>query len=62
MTYRLLPVIDHTTGALQASVSVLLTISYGVIATQWGLLDQASGKKVSTLCVKMFLPALLFSE
>lgn len=49
-------------GALQASLSVLLTISYGVIAAQFELLNSASAKEISKLCVKMFLPALLITN
>ena len=49
-------------GALQASLSVLLTIGYGVIAAQFDLLDGPSAKKLSTLCVRMFLPALLITN
>ena len=46
-------------GALQASVSVLLTIFYGVLTAQFGLLSQRAAKEVSGMCVKLFLPALL---
>jgi len=46
-------------GAVQASVAVLLTISYGVIAAQFNLLTQASAKDISKACVRLFLPALL---
>lgn len=49
-------------GALQASISVLLTISYGVIAAQFDLLNGDSAKQVSRLCVRMFLPALLITN
>ena len=49
-------------GALQASLSVLLVISYGVLATQFDLLDKASAKKISTVCVRLFLPALLITK
>ncbi|EFQ27464.1 membrane transporter [Colletotrichum graminicola] len=49
-------------GAIQASLSVLLTISAGVIAAQLGLLDDASSKKISTFCVRMALPALLITN
>ncbi|KAI9778764.1 MAG: hypothetical protein M1816_003900 [Peltula sp. TS41687] len=49
-------------GALQASVAVLLTISYGVAATQFNILHERSAKEISKLCVKMFLPALLISN
>jgi predicted permease len=46
-------------GAIQAAVSVLLTIFYGVLAAQFNLLSGKSAKEVSNLCVRMFLPALL---
>ena len=46
-------------AGLQASFSVLLTIFYGVLATQFRLLDGPSAKKLSQLCVKILLPALL---
>ena len=49
-------------GALQASLSVLLVISYGVIASQFNLLKGSTTKQISTLCVRMFLPALLFTN
>ncbi|KAK1673987.1 membrane transporter [Colletotrichum godetiae] len=49
-------------GAFQASLSVLLTISAGVIAAQYGLLDDRSSKKISTFCVRMALPALLITN
>ncbi|OHE90923.1 membrane transporter [Colletotrichum orchidophilum] len=49
-------------GAFQASLSVLLTISAGVIAAQYGLLDDGSSKKISTFCVRMALPALLITN
>ncbi|KAI9819019.1 MAG: hypothetical protein M1826_001234 [Phylliscum demangeonii] len=49
-------------GGLQASVSVLLTIAYGVVATQFGILRDSSAQDISKLCVRMFLPALLVSS
>ncbi|KAI4207890.1 MAG: hypothetical protein LQ348_000388 [Seirophora lacunosa] len=49
-------------GALQASVSVLLTIGVGVLASQFNILNQGSTKEVSTLCVRIFLPCLLISN
>ena len=49
-------------GALQASLAVLLTISYGVIAAQWKLLDGHSATSISKICVRMFLPALLITK
>ncbi|KAA8617437.1 Membrane transporter [Pyrenophora tritici-repentis] len=47
------------TGAIQASISILLTIGFGVAAAQCNLLSPSSAKEVSKLCVRMFLPALL---
>jgi predicted permease len=38
---------------------VLLTIFYGVLTAQFGLLSQRAAKEVSAMCVKLFLPALL---
>ena len=49
-------------GALQASLSVLLVIFYGVLASQFQLLDGPSAKKISTVCVRLFLPALLITK
>jgi len=49
-------------GALQASISVLLTIFYGVIAAQFNLISEASAKDVSKACVRLFLPALLITN
>ena len=49
-------------GALQASLSVLLVISYGVIAAQFNIIEGDSTKKISTLCVRMFLPTLLVTN
>ncbi|KAJ9627905.1 hypothetical protein H2203_003124 [Taxawa tesnikishii (nom. ined.)] len=46
-------------GALQASVAVLLTIFYGVLTAQFGLMSEGTAKDVSKACVKLFLPALL---
>lgn len=49
-------------GALQASLSVLLVIFYGVLAAQFDLLDNASAKKISQMSVKLFLPFLLITK
>ena len=49
-------------SALQASWSVLLVIGYGVLAAEFKLLDGPSTKKISTVCVRMFLPALLITK
>ena len=49
-------------GSLQACVAVLLTIGYGVVATQYQILRESSARDISKLAVKMFLPALLLSN
>lgn len=49
-------------GAIQASLSVLLVMSYGVIAAQFNLLEGNTTKQISSLCVRMFLPALLITN
>jgi predicted permease len=49
-------------AAVQASLSVLLVISYGAIAARLGLLNPNNGKAISKICVKMFLPALLLIQ
>ncbi|OTA64514.1 hypothetical protein K449DRAFT_392582 [Hypoxylon sp. EC38] len=46
-------------GAVQASLSVLLTISCGVVAAQFGLVTTEAAEQVSRLCVKVLLPCLL---
>ncbi|BCS25111.1 Auxin Efflux Carrier superfamily [Aspergillus puulaauensis] len=46
-------------GALQACVSVLLTLSYGVAARKFGLIQRSSIHDVSGLGVKVLLPALI---
>ncbi|KAI1164883.1 auxin efflux carrier [Nemania serpens] len=49
-------------GAVQASISVLLTIFSGVVAAQFGLLSTGAAEEVSKLCVKLLLPCLLISN
>ena len=48
--------------ALQASISILLIIVYGVLASQFKLLEGLASKQISVLCVRMFLPALLMAN
>ncbi|KAF2760994.1 hypothetical protein EJ05DRAFT_417025, partial [Pseudovirgaria hyperparasitica] len=48
--------------AVQAGLSVLLVISYGVLAARFKLLDQGNAKAISKICVRMFLPALLITK
>lgn len=49
-------------GALQASLSVLLTLLYGLIAAKYQFLKESSAKDVSKLCVNMFLPMLIVTN
>jgi len=49
-------------GSLQASFSVLLTLSYGVLAAHLGMVNSTTAKDVSALCTNMFLPALLITN
>lgn len=49
-------------AALQASLSVLLTIFVGVVAVQFDLISEPASKEVSKLCTKLFLPALLVTN
>lgn len=46
-------------GALQASISVLLTICYGVAAQRVQLMRKESIDDMAGLGVKLFLPALI---
>ncbi|KAL2841320.1 auxin efflux carrier [Aspergillus pseudodeflectus] len=46
-------------GALQACVSVVLTLGYGVLTRHFGLIQTSSIHDVSGLGVKVFLPALI---
>jgi predicted permease len=56
------PLLSSFVAAIQASLSVLLVISYGGIAARLGLLNSQHGKAISKICVKMFLPALLLVQ
>ena len=49
-------------GAIQASLSVLLVISYGVIAAQFDILKGDSTREISTIRLRMFLPSLLITN
>ncbi|KAK3984511.1 auxin efflux carrier [Cladorrhinum sp. PSN332] len=49
-------------GAIQASLSALLVISYGAFAAWLKLLDRKSSKPISKVCVRLFLPALLITK
>ena len=54
--------LDSFLGAVQASLSVLLVVFYGGIAAHFNLIDRASTKPISKLCVRMLLPALLITK
>lgn len=54
--------LDSFLAAVQASLSVLLVIFYGGLAAHLNLLDSASTKAISKICVRMFLPALLIVQ
>lgn len=50
------------TGALEGSISVLLTLLAGYIVARRGMVDRSSVHKVSNLCSKLFLPMLIITE
>jgi predicted permease len=52
-------VVTPLLGALQACVSVLLTMSYGVAAQRLRLIQESSINDMAGLGVKLFLPALI---
>ncbi|KAI0851392.1 membrane transport protein-domain-containing protein [Daldinia vernicosa] len=56
------PLLVSFLGAIQASLLVLLTISYGVIAAQFGLVTTDAAREVSHLCVTVLLPCLLITK
>lgn len=49
-------------AAVQASLSVLLVIFYGALIARFKLLDSSTGRTLSKVCVKVFLPALLLTK
>lgn len=49
-------------GAVQASLAVFLTISYGVVASRLSILNESSSRDISKMCVRLFLPALLVTN
>ncbi|KAL5325577.1 hypothetical protein ACEPPN_006705 [Leptodophora sp. 'Broadleaf-Isolate-01'] len=49
-------------AAIQASLSVLLVIFYGGLSAHLNLLSSTTGKAISKICVKVFLPALLLTK
>ncbi|KZS91969.1 hypothetical protein SISNIDRAFT_456162 [Sistotremastrum niveocremeum HHB9708] len=49
-------------SSFQSSLSVLLTLSYGLVAAKYKLLSPAASSQVARLCIQLFLPALLFTS
>ena len=49
-------------AAGQASSSVLLVAFYGVVSAETDILDAAATKRISALCVRILLPALLLTR
>ncbi|KAF2403407.1 hypothetical protein EJ06DRAFT_546668 [Trichodelitschia bisporula] len=52
--------INTFAAAIQASLSVLLVISYGAAMAHFSLMTPAAAKTMSKASIKIFLPALLF--
>ena len=49
-------------GALQGTISVLLTLLSGYVASQLGLLDPHTIHRLSMLCSNLFLPCLIITQ
>ncbi|KAA8913486.1 auxin efflux carrier [Sphaerosporella brunnea] len=56
------PIAISALGAFQAAFSVLLTLCYGVLAARLDMIDARTARNVSSLCVNMFLPALIVTK
>jgi predicted permease len=54
--------VESFLGAIQASLSVLLVISYGGLAARLKLIDRKDTRAISRMCVRIFLPALLITK
>ncbi|KAJ4339281.1 hypothetical protein N0V95_007834 [Ascochyta clinopodiicola] len=55
-------IVQPLVGGIQATVSVILTISFGVAFSQFGLLDADAASKISKTSVKVLLPCLLINN
>jgi predicted permease len=55
-------IVQPLLGGIQATVSVILTISFGVAFSQFGLLDADAASKISKTSVKVLLPCLLINN
>lgn len=49
-------------GALQGSISVLLTLLPGYLSARWGVIDHPTAKSISDLCSSLFLPCLIIVQ
>ncbi|KAH6644429.1 auxin efflux carrier [Boeremia exigua] len=55
-------IVQPLLGGIQATVSVILTITFGVAFSQFGLLDADAASKISKTSVKVLLPCLLINN
>ncbi|KAF2625683.1 hypothetical protein BU25DRAFT_412338 [Macroventuria anomochaeta] len=55
-------IVQPLVGGIQATISVILTISFGVAFSQFGLLDADAASKISKTSVKVLLPCLLINN
>ncbi|KAJ4992954.1 membrane transporter [Stagonosporopsis vannaccii] len=55
-------IVQPLVGGIQATVSVILTITFGVAFSQFGLLDADAASKISKTSVKVLLPCLLINN
>lgn len=55
-------IVQPLVGGVQATISVILTIAFGVAFSQFGLLDADAAKKISKTSVKVLLPCLLINN
>ncbi|KAJ8114493.1 hypothetical protein OPT61_g3639 [Boeremia exigua] len=55
-------IVQPLVGGVQATVSVILTITFGVAFSQFGLLDADAASKISKTSVKVLLPCLLINN
>lgn len=55
-------IVQPLLGGIQATVSVILTIGFGVAFSQFGLLDADAASKISKTSVKVLLPCLLINN
>ncbi|EJU04229.1 hypothetical protein DACRYDRAFT_48587 [Dacryopinax primogenitus] len=60
--YVLSSLLESFLASLQAALSVLLTLLYGVISSYLGWLSSDTAKEVAQLCIEIFQPALIITE